>query len=146
MAIQHRAGHAGQARRQVQVDTSGATPGTDYVALTNVPVPLIPGATTTPVIVTVNGDNTIEADEQVTLTLSNPSPGVSLDVSSGNGTIQNDDGVPSVSVDDVTVTEGDVTEHDQGLVHGLVERSGDRRREDHRRCGRRDRQPKAPTS
>jgi len=92
----------------VQVSTSGATPGTDYVALTNVPVPLIPGATTTPLIVTVNGDNTIEADEQVTLTLSNPSPGVVLDVSSGNGTIQNDDGVPQVSIDDVTVKEGDV--------------------------------------
>ena len=41
----------------VQVSTSGAEPGVDYVPLTNQSVPLVPGQLTTPVTVTVNGDD-----------------------------------------------------------------------------------------
>lgn len=91
----------------VRVNTSGATEGVDYVDLVDQIVPLTPGQLTTTVNVLVNGDTTIEGDEIVTLSLDQPSPGVVLGVSSGTGTIQNDDGIPQVSVDDVTVKEGD---------------------------------------
>ena len=53
----------------VDVTTSGATPGTDYVALTNQPVTFVAGAMTATVNVVVNGDYDVEPDDVVTLTL-----------------------------------------------------------------------------
>ncbi len=83
----------------VDVTTSGATPGTDYVALSQT-VTFAPGDTTATVNVVVQGDYAVEPDEQVTLTLSNP-VNTSIDPAalSGVGTIQNDDSLPTVTVD-----------------------------------------------
>lgn len=63
------------------------------------------GTTTQPVNVTVNGDVTLESDETFVVRLSNPS-GAAIDVPEGVGTIVNDDGVPSLSVADANVAEG----------------------------------------
>ena len=54
----------------------------------------------------VNGDTLDEANDTYTLNLSNATNATILDAS-GTGTINDDDPLPSLSIDDVTVTEGD---------------------------------------
>jgi hypothetical protein len=54
--------------------------------------------------VTVNGDSSIEPDETFFVNVTNVT-GAIVSVSQGQGTIQNDDS-PSLSINDVTVTEG----------------------------------------
>ena len=65
-----------------------------------------PGETTKTVTVTINGDAIDEANETYTLVLLNP---VNATVIGGEGvgTITDDEGDPSLSVNDVTVTEND---------------------------------------
>ena len=65
-----------------------------------------PGITSQPVVVAVNGDTLDEVNEAFTVTLSNPSVGSSLLDAEGTGTITDDDAEPSVSINDITVTEG----------------------------------------
>jgi len=66
------------------------------------------GETTKTVQVTINGDVGVEGDESFFLNLSNATGGVTIADAQGVGTITNDDlGPPVVSIDDVTVTEGD---------------------------------------
>jgi len=65
-----------------------------------------PGQTSKTVAVTVQGDTTNEANETFTVTLSSPGNATFTD-DQGQGTIINDDGVPSLSINDVSVTEGD---------------------------------------
>ncbi len=92
-----------------QFATAGgtATAGTDYVARAMTGRTIQPGLTTTTVGVTINGDTTAEPDETFFLNLSSP-VGATLADSQGVATIQNDDGLslPSLSVSDVTITEG----------------------------------------
>jgi hypothetical protein len=64
-----------------------------------------PGQTAKTVDVTVNGDDTTEPDEGLTLDLSNASNANILD-GSGTGTITNDDPIPDVSIDDQSIAEG----------------------------------------
>ena len=80
----------------------------DYVAITppqtltfNPNNPL-----TQAVSVLVNGDAITEADETFFVNLSTP-VGVTFVDGQGLGTIENDDDAPAISIDDVTVTEGD---------------------------------------
>ncbi len=63
------------------------------------------GDTTKQVTVLVNGDTLDESNETYTLNLSNPTNATILDAS-GTGTINDDDPLPSLSIDDVTTTEG----------------------------------------
>jgi len=56
--------------------------------------------------VTVNGDTTSEANETFTVELSAPSDATIAD-GSGTGTILDDEPTPSLTIDDVTVAEGD---------------------------------------
>ena len=63
------------------------------------------GATTATVAITVNGDVTDEINEGFTLILSNPGNATIAD-GSGTGTITDDDAAPTLSVNDVSVTEG----------------------------------------
>ncbi len=85
----------------VEVDTSSAAPSdpvVDYVPLVDQLVVFAPGSMTATVNVVVNGDYTIESDDQVTLTLSTPN-NLSLPVDpSGLGTIENDDTAPTVTI------------------------------------------------
>jgi hypothetical protein len=81
-----------------------ATAGTDYVTASGSKT-IAAGSTTTTLTVTVNGDAVDEANEAFGITLSNPGNATIAD-GSGLGTITDDDAAPTVSVDDVSVTEG----------------------------------------
>src|SRR6476620_1903414 len=85
-------------------DGTATTADGDYAAATGT-VTFDPGQTTKTVDVTVNGDDTTEPDEGLTLDLSNASNANILD-GSGAGTITNDDPIPDVSIDDQSITEG----------------------------------------
>jgi hypothetical protein len=81
-----------------------ATAGVDYVAASGsrtIPA----GATTATVGITVNGDLVDESDETFGITLSNPG-NATIGDGSGLATIVDDDAVPVLSVNDVSVTEG----------------------------------------
>lgn len=77
----------------------------DYTAQTGT-VTFAPGETTKTVSVSVNGDLLDEADETFSVTLSNPTSGVSLLKPLGTGTITDDDPLPSISIGDVSLIEG----------------------------------------
>jgi hypothetical protein len=82
-----------------------ATAGTDYVAASGSKT-IAAGSTTTTFTVTVNGDVMDEIDETFGITLSNPGNATIAD-GSGLGTITDDDAAPTLSVDDISVNEGD---------------------------------------
>jgi len=85
-----------------------AIAGSDYTAI-NTGILIIPaGNTSGTVTVDVAGDTTVENDETLTLTLSNPT-GATLGTATAAGTISNDDSVPlpTISIADASVTEGD---------------------------------------
>ena len=82
---------------------SAIAPG-DYTA-TSGSLTFAPGQTTKTVSVPVNGDALDEIDETFNLNLSVPANATILD-GAGLGTIVDNDGLPSLSVNDVTVTEG----------------------------------------
>src|SRR5438552_2317402 len=86
-------------------DGTATTADGDYVA-TSGTLTFDPGQTTKTVNVTVNGDNTHEPDETLTLDLSNATNANIFD-NSGLGTIMNDDPIPDVSIDDQSIAEGD---------------------------------------
>ena len=85
-------------------DGTATTADADYAAASGA-VTFNAGQTAKTVDVTVNGDDTTEPDEGLTLDLSNASNANILD-SSGTGTITNDDPIPDVSIDDQSITEG----------------------------------------
>jgi Calx-beta domain/Divergent InlB B-repeat domain len=85
-------------------DATATTADADYVAASGT-LTIAPGVTTQPANVTVNGDTKYEANETFTVTLSGPVNATIAD-GQGVGTITNDDPVPALSIDDVTVTEG----------------------------------------
>ena len=95
-------------RQDVTVDYATAD-GTrhrpaDYAAASGT-LTFTPGQTTKTVTVPVNGDLLDEANETFFVNLSNPSNATIAD-GQGLGTITDDDPLPTVSIDDVTVTEG----------------------------------------
>jgi Calx-beta domain-containing protein len=97
---------SGQAVTFDWATTAGsATVGTDYVAASGSPT-IAGGSTTATVGITVIGDPLDELDETFGITLSNPGNATIAD-GSGQGTITDDDAAPTLSVNDVTVTEGD---------------------------------------
>jgi hypothetical protein len=83
-----------------------ATAGADYVAVVADTVVFPPQSTLQTLSVSLLGDTTFEADETFLVRLTSPSIAV-LGDSTGVVTIQNDDGLPTATVDDVTVAEGD---------------------------------------
>jgi len=82
-----------------------ATAGSDYTT-TSGTLTFSPGETSKEVGVAVVGDVTDEPNETFTLDLSSPSNATIADAQ-GVGTILDDDGPPTLSIDDVTVTEPD---------------------------------------
>jgi hypothetical protein len=84
-----------------------ATAGSDYSASTG-QVTFNPAETLKTIEIPVLGDGGIEADETFTVNLSNPTNSTIAD-NQGVATITNDDGLqtPAMSINDVTVTEGD---------------------------------------
>ncbi|MEW6257959.1 MAG: Calx-beta domain-containing protein [Pseudomonadota bacterium] len=82
-----------------------ALAGSDYVARSGT-VTFAPGETSKVIYVDVVGDGTVEANETLTLSLSGAS-GATIADGSGVGTIVNDDVVlPSLSIADASVVEG----------------------------------------
>ena len=67
----------------------------------------LPGQTSLTFDVVVHGDTTFENDEAFTVQLANPLAAQVVG-GTGVGTITNDDGVPGLTVDDVSVPEGNV--------------------------------------
>jgi hypothetical protein len=94
----------------VKYDTANgsATASSDYQAASGT-LTFAPGDTSKTITVAVNGDTTPESDETFAVNLSNPTNATIAD-GQGIGTIQNDDQPPptppGVSINDVTVTEG----------------------------------------
>ncbi len=89
-----------------------ATAGSDYVAMSNQPVVLAAGSTSTTVTVGVVGDLLVEVDETFSLNLSNAvfdgntdASRVQIDDAIGVGTIVNDE-TAQLTIDDVSVAEG----------------------------------------
>ena len=95
--------------RTITVDYStadgSATSPADYAAVAGA-LTFNPGQTTKTVTVNVNGDLLDEANETFTVNLSNPS-NVTIVDGEGLGTITDNDPLPTVAVNDVTVSEGD---------------------------------------
>ena len=85
-------------------DGTATTAGSDYAAATGT-LTFDPGATTESVAVKVNGDNTFEPNEGFTINLSSPT-NASITDAIGAGTITNDDAQPTISIADVTASEG----------------------------------------
>ncbi len=83
-----------------------ATSGTDYTAITGGTLTFAAGTTSQTFDVSVTGDGTDETDETVVATLSNAA-NATLGTATGTGTIIDDDGAPSLSIDSPSVNEGD---------------------------------------
>jgi large repetitive protein len=81
-----------------------AVAGSDY-ALTSGTLTFNPGVTTQTITVPVNGDGVYENDEAFAVSLSGPANAV-LGRAQGTGTIANDEAVPTLSIGDVTLAEG----------------------------------------
>ena len=91
----------------VSVDYSTAdstTSGDDYTAAAGT-LQIAAGATSGTIDVDVSGDTTIEADEELTIALSN-AVNASISNGTGVGTIINDD-FPQLSIADASIAEGD---------------------------------------
>ncbi len=80
-----------------------ATAGSDYVATSGVSS-FAPGEVEKPVVVLVNGDTVDETQETLSLDISNVQ-NATVSSSRGTGFINDDDG-PTISINDVSVTEG----------------------------------------
>ncbi len=85
-------------------DGTATTANNDYTAASNTTT-FAAGDTSETVTVVVNGDTTFEANETFVVNLTNPTNATILDAQ-GVGTITNDDTAPTISIGDVTVTEG----------------------------------------
>jgi PKD repeat protein len=82
-----------------------ATAGSDYSPVSGT-LTFAPGESSRVISVTVFGDTLHEADESLSLALSNP-VNASIGTAAGTGVITNDDAAPTVSVDSPWVYEGD---------------------------------------
>lgn len=87
------------------IAAGSATQGVDYVAAIGSGT-IAAGSTGTSISVTVTGDVLDEANETFGMTLSN-AVNATIGDGSGIGTITDDDPIPLLSVNDVSVTEGD---------------------------------------
>lgn len=85
-----------------------ATSGSDFTAV-NENVTFVAGEITKTLSIPISNDTSYESNEAFSLSLNNPTNAVLGATSSALVTIEEDDSPPTVSVDDVTVAEGDET-------------------------------------
>ena len=102
-------------------DGSATTADNDYVQANPTTLSFNPGSTSKTISITVNGDTKKEGDETFNVDLSNVTGGASgpatIIDNQGVGTIQDDDTVPAISIDNVTVTEGGTATFTVSLDH-----------------------------
>ena len=97
---------AGGATVDYATSDGTATAGTDYTSVSGT-LSFAAGETSKTVDITVNGDNMLEADETLTLTLSNATgTDVVITDATGTGTITNDDAA-AVTIADISGNEDD---------------------------------------
>jgi Calx-beta domain-containing protein len=101
---------------------AAATPGADYQAASGV-LTFEPGATQRTVAVQVLGDTLDEFDESFALALGTP-VGATASDPEGIGSIVDDDPLPSVSLGDVTIVEGDAGASQAQFAISLTPASG----------------------
>ena len=95
---------SGQTVTVVYTATSGtAQAGSDFAA-ESATLTFAPGVTSQAATIDLTGDTSLEADETFTVVLSAPANATIAD-GTGQGTIVNDDGVPTLAIGDVTVAE-----------------------------------------
>jgi glucose/arabinose dehydrogenase len=100
-----------------------ATAGSDYLAAGGV-VTFTPGQTSRPINVTVNGDTILESSESFNVNLSSAA-NASIADNQGVGTITNDDGQPAISINNVTLSEGDSGTTSAGFTVSLSNASNE---------------------
>jgi uncharacterized repeat protein (TIGR01451 family) len=83
-----------------------ADAGPDYTAIGTTTLTFDPGVTVQTVTVDVAGETIVEPDETFFVNLTGAT-NATVEDEQGLGTIQNDEGVPTLSIDDVTLEEGD---------------------------------------
>jgi glucose/arabinose dehydrogenase len=99
-----------------------ASAGSDYVTSSGM-LTFMPGQVTQPISVTVNGDTTSEVNETFNVNLSGATNATIAD-NQGIGTINNDDALPTISIGDVSLTEGNTGTSNAGFTVSLSEASG----------------------
>lgn len=98
---------SGQAVRVNAITSGGtATPGNDYVAMASTPIAFNVGSQYAYARVFINGDVLNEKDETFFVNLSAPLNATLVD-NQALGTILNDDRAPSLTINDVSISEGD---------------------------------------
>lgn len=98
-------GAAGEARVNYATSNGTATAGQDYVATSGTLI-FPDGVTSQTFSITISNDTIDEFNETVNLTLSNAAGSGTLVQSNATVSIFDDDPQPSISIDDVSVTEG----------------------------------------
>ncbi len=83
-----------------------AKAGEDYNAATGT-LTFAPGVTTQTFNLVIRGDTKDEPNEKLTVTLSEPTGGATIADGTGEGTINDNDEEPKLSIGDVTIAEGD---------------------------------------
>jgi hypothetical protein len=91
---------------------TSAANGTDFVggALPSGTLTFDPGVLTQTVTLNVQGDTTVEANETFTMTLSNPTGGMTIAAATASGTIQNDDNPPAAPTLSIAATSASKAE------------------------------------
>ncbi|HEX2914300.1 MAG TPA: Calx-beta domain-containing protein [Chloroflexia bacterium] len=85
-------------------DGTATTADNDYSAASGT-LTIPAGQTSGTITINVNGDSKLEPDETFSVNLSNPTNAI-IGTATGTGTITNDDGVPTLAINDVSQAEG----------------------------------------
>jgi hypothetical protein len=102
---------------------NSATAGSDYIAISATTLTFDPGQTIKNVTIKVTGDEIDEVNETYHVNLSDPS-NATLSKSQGVGTITDDDDAPNISINDVSISEGDVGTKNADFTVILSSQSG----------------------
>jgi len=92
--------------------------GSDYAQISDVDLTFAPGEVSKTVTINVIGDLIYENDETLFVVLSDPSSGTLKDAL-GVGKIENDDALPSLSIADASIVEGDAGTRSLSLTVSL---------------------------
>ncbi|WP_271766333.1 Calx-beta domain-containing protein [Aquimarina algiphila] len=112
---------AGGATVDYATSNGSATAGSDYTAISTTTLSFLAGESSKTVDITITGDQTVEIDETLTLTLSNPTgTNVIIGDSTGTGTITNDDQA-TVTIADVALNENSGTATITVIVDNAVD-------------------------